>query len=269
MNTECLLDAIGGVCGDYVLDAHEKKGAIPHSYLRWGALAACVCILAGLLLWRGVFPAKTGGDPAVDPVVDPAMEQPPSTEVACDWPVVFNESDTSVGSGDWDYAEYFNLFSEEITPEQLAAVLPERLPEALTLESGYTSWFGWNEVEGVVLYFRGGMGWSGDVSVTIRPADHPLFIDRDYLFMEESTAIPTHVEDMDVVLYKTAGDWGEEMHTTFLRRGSLYTVTAFAVPGGDFRQAEDEFFQMVVSIVRGGQEISFDEWKPMRSHAEG
>ncbi|MBO4853977.1 MAG: hypothetical protein J5482_02375 [Oscillospiraceae bacterium] len=245
MNTEALLCAIGEAEGIYVLDAHREHGKWRRP-LRYGALAACVCLLAVLVIWRGMIPPKPAEDPS------------PVAPIQGDWPVVFNETDTTAQED----LEYYALFSEEITPEQLKAVLPERVPDSLTLQASYTVWFGWNELESVGLHFCGDESWSGHVRVTIRPAGGLTPPSSGEEEIEETAVIPTRVEEMDVVLYKTVGSWGEELHTTFTRRGGDYTVTAFVEAGRNYRKAEADFFQMVVSIVRGGRELSFEGWKP-------
>lgn len=57
MNNRALYLAIGEIDDELILDADRPAGARRPSYLRWGALAACL-----LLVVTGLFLARSGGD---------------------------------------------------------------------------------------------------------------------------------------------------------------------------------------------------------------
>ena len=70
MKTEVLQDALELIRDDYILDAHAGPAVRKKPWLRWGALAACLCILAAVAAPRLLHKAPTPYQSQVDHMDD-------------------------------------------------------------------------------------------------------------------------------------------------------------------------------------------------------
>lgn len=52
MKSERILDAVGGINEEAVRDAKAYKKAKPKGWLKWGAMAACLCLVVGIGIFQ-------------------------------------------------------------------------------------------------------------------------------------------------------------------------------------------------------------------------
>ncbi|MBQ2061901.1 MAG: hypothetical protein II458_04425 [Oscillospiraceae bacterium] len=186
MKTDRLQDALGAVRDDYILDAHSEKKTVKKPWLRWGTLAACLCLAAvcafGLpkLLNRGTTPDPVkpyapdigqytpvepgpddqapvpGPDDQPIPIPGPEPDPPgPGTVIIDDpqpvepqdWQALFNQVDTAP-----DGSHYVSLTGRPVTEAELNALIPEGLPSWLKLESAYANFVGSSDEPGGHIY---------------------------------------------------------------------------------------------------------------------
>ena len=238
MKTEALQDALCLIRDDYILDAHAGPAVCRTPRLRWGALAACLCILAVVAALKLLHkaPAPPISDPGPGPITEP---DPQPVGPLGDWPVVYNQVTAIPDEG--KYA--FCLFSEKLTEEERSAIIPDGLPDWLDVQSATALYYGWDEgvLNGVELSMVNPD--TGDrIELRICPPEQqPIY---DEIFAPED-AVPTEIDGEDVVLCQCRG----MLWTSFSGGGVDYYVAASGQMEEMDRLKED-FFLLVVSLIR-------------------
>ena len=261
MKTERLQDALALVREDYVLDAHSEKKTMKKPWLRWGALAACLCLIAvcafGVpkLLHRETTPTPRPGDtpisepgpepvtPGTDPI-DPAVPQPHG-----DWPVIYNEVDTMP-----DVANYVAIAGRALTEAEEEAVIPACL-DSLKLENAYAN-FGGSKYEDGRLFENARLDsvelrltdpYRGyEVHVGLWSAGQNSIFEWAAQFNPEGTQATNFGSD-DETRFLTLFRCEDAVWTYFTADGVSYYVGADAA----FRDGiGDNFYNMVLALLR-------------------
>lgn len=255
MKTDKLQDALGEIRDDYVLEAHAGHAAGKKTWLRWSALAACLCIAAlaviGPMLWGDQPPApvpmpepppNTGPDePGHNTTIDPDPEPVGPQE---DFTVTFNRVPDSVEIDvgiDAERKMMPCMFVEPLSEEEWAAIVPDALPAEV--ESAAAEYFGWPDGTLKWVYLSLVRMESGNrLHLYICPeGQQPIF---DEIFMPEEIT-PTNIRGtMDVVLYECR----DTIWTTFPWAGVEYYLTASGSPE-KMDGLKEDFYNMVVSLA--------------------
>lgn len=237
MKTEVLQDALELIRDDYILDAHGGPAVRKKTWLRWGALAACVCLIA-LATALPKLLASTSAPEPVPPVSDPGSG-------SADGTVVFNrvtsDADTDVGI-DTERKMALCVFAEPLTEEEWAVIVPAGLPAEV--ESATARYFGWpgGTLEGVYLPLV--VPESGDrLELYICPEGRQPFFDEISL---PEDAVPTDIRGMTEVTFYEARD---TIWTSFPWAGVQYYLTASAAKPEKLENLKEDFCSVVIGLV--------------------
>lgn len=142
MSNEKLLETLGQVKDEYILEAAPKevldnksgnKTKILYPYLKWGALAACLCIIVGLGLKTNLFSASKE-----DAAFEAKDQMKPATEsesILSDTRVQ-NQYNNVKSEADYSYAVDTNssVAEDNTTSEEGMTELPEKY------DAGFPDW---------------------------------------------------------------------------------------------------------------------------------
>ncbi len=219
MNDLQLLEALQGV-DDKLLRQSEKAGS---GYRKWAALAACLCLVtAAALTLPGLRPALQPPSPPTIPQA-PETLQPPVSPIVPDTPAVPGtptepdapvdippqEIDPTLWSPIYnDTTDGFQAdaaprydpgaFSEPLTADALASLLPPGAGDALTIENGTAYFTGEGTLREVRLTCTAPISLP-DHRITVILSNSPRL--RCYLFDTEPTV--TQCRGAEYILYQT------------------------------------------------------------------
>ena len=144
MSKEELLDSIGQVNDKFVEEAapkgllantdtaveQEKKSAgitKLYPYLKWGSLAACLCIIVGLTMRSGLF-SGAQNDMAFDSAVQMKPSEEKSVKAEAEFP--FYNEETNNGNKDYAQADMDSAFVDSTT----------NFSETVSEDTGFPDW---------------------------------------------------------------------------------------------------------------------------------
>lgn len=136
MKKEEFAEILGEVNEKYVTEASTIKKTKKPLWLKWGAAAACLC-----LVLAGAFALAPDSAPANTP--NPPVNEDPQIV----WTAHYNEADSMV-SADRRYIKGY--FTEALTQSELAAVQPEKWYNYMTC-SGFAGFDGDGNLQDVIL----------------------------------------------------------------------------------------------------------------------
>lgn len=136
MKSDRIQDTLGMVRDDYILDAHEERKTNNRAWRRWGALAACLCLVAVCAVGVPKLLNREMPAPELPDMTGLEPEGPapgPGDMVGPNWP--FNEADPVGPHGDWpviynevdslpDACCYFPLAGRLLTDAERDALVP-------------------------------------------------------------------------------------------------------------------------------------------------
>jgi len=247
MTAETLQDALSGIREDYILDAHGGPAVRRNPWLRWGALAACMCLIAAAV----ALPKLTRDPPAPEPtppISDPGPgsvngpvngTDPAPVDLPDDVQPIFNQA-----PGLDEEKMAFCTFSEMLTAEERAAIIPDGLPDWLELRSAFALYYGWEEgtLNCVELSLVNPETGDRFEIRTCPPDQHPI---DDELFLTPDASV-THIDDRDVVFFQYA----DVAWTAFSCSGVNYYLDGVAGEPGRTERLKEDFFQIVVDLIR-------------------
>jgi len=177
-----LLNAMELVDGVYVEGADHTPRKRKTGWAAWGAVAACFCLVAVAAL-SNPRPTDAPSPPDSAQTTPPLVTQTPGKDIPAtpapvipDWTVHYN-----VPSGSLDAARKYipGYFTEELNPQELAAVTPPALSEGMTL-SGHAGFDGDGKLLEVFLTVSTSLP---DTAVSVTVTKEFLF--RDYILPDE------------------------------------------------------------------------------------
>ncbi len=245
MKADLLQDALGEIRDDFVLEAHGGPAVRKRTWRRWGSLAACLCLLAvcafGLpKLLHQKAPTPEPKPPVSDPGHGSITEPDPQpVDPLGDWPVVYNQATAVPDEGKMSFC----MFSEKLTEEERAAIVPDGLPDWLELRGAAALYCGWEE--GVLNCVELSLvnPHTGDrLEVCIcPPGQRPI---SDEIIIPVDT-VPTSIDGRDVILCQ----YGGMLWTDFSAGGVDYCVSASGQTE-ELDRIKEDFFMLVVSLIR-------------------
>lgn len=220
-----LLKAIGGL-DDQLLAEYERGGKRPRRWVRWGALAACLCIVVAAALTLPIITGNTdttpqpvvtfapGGAPGVVDI--PGSSAPGSVPPSPQPEVYYN---TAAPLVDCSPVKGFAIFGEPLDEADLETAAPDMRLEWMEL-SGSAGFYGWGELAAVWLNIANEQ-WGGRVSVTLTPADMTVY-DRPVPTPDEDEPIATVIGGTEFFVYLF--DFGDRITLTaeHEREGVVY-----------------------------------------------
>lgn len=254
MTAETLQDALGDIREDYILDAHGGPAVRKNPWLRWGVLAACVCIIAAAVLAHGLWEHNPLA-PVPDPAPNTGPDEPGSNTTIDldpepvgpqqDFTVTFNQVpdngvDIDVGIGT-EAKMAFCMFTEPLTEEERAAIVPDALPAEV--EGAAAEYVGWPDGVLKWVYLPLVRPESGNrLDLYICPeGQQPIF---DEIILPQDVR-PTNIRGMTEVVFYQGGD---TIWTSFPWGGVEYYLTASKIPE-KLDDLKEDFYNLVVSLV--------------------
>lgn len=231
MRTEDFAEVLGSIDENYIQEAETMKKARKPVWLKWGAMAACVCLLAAAMaavpnLFPGTTPAPPDNN---DFPVQTNPNQSEGTEHIKPWTVHYNEA-ASVLLG--NHACIQGIFTEPLNDTELTALTPEICFEYMTY-SGYAEFDTYGNLLDVVMEVSTTLPES---PVTVALADYCSGF--DYVLPEEEKVSVCNGVEYRVYQYESG-------HTVTLSArtimNDIYFVFAMDVPQTHLEQAKEDF----------------------------
>ncbi len=220
-------------------DAKQKKNK--NTWVKWGAMAACFCLITATAIAIPNLLSRDEPTPAVsDPLLadEPGVYSPAKTapEFVADKPREGSELHYNEASAVMDAAQRYipGYFTEELTDEELAAVVPDRQAPDMTF-SGYAGFDGEGALLDVVLQTNAPFLNGANVTVLFS-YDEPL---RCYAIPDEPVASKLNGYDFEV--YQWSPDGKTIYYDAFGAVNDCSVQISYASNGASEDQAKIDF----------------------------
>ncbi len=247
MRGKDLLDQMELVAPEYVEAADKAPKTKGRRWVKWGAMAACFCLVAAAaaVLLPKTAPASDQPTVSTPSTAEPAEESSMTGESGEPWTAYFNEMGTFTAVDRIYSSDYF---TEELSDRELAAVLPGKKTEWMEF-SGYAGFIGEGELVEVCLHVTTSIP---ETPVTVIFAEDSLSCDLVYseepvvsvCGAVEYTVFQYSLPDSDVSLVAYADI-----------NGHPFMFSLDAMPQ-DLEQAKADFSQVLARFA------SYEEGKP-------
>ena len=242
MSKDRVVDSLGRIDDDLIqgVDALRRKKKRP-AWTRWGAMAACFCLLvAAMIAAPNLFPGTSPTPPDNNdfPVHDSSVqtgpnqsEDPQNTEdLRTPWTIHYNEVSSMLAA---HRPFYKGTFTEALTDTELAALMPSADLDC----SGYALFDNYGNLLDIVMQAATTLPES---PVTIGLADY--YFGFDYVLSGKEVVSVCNGVDYRVYQYQF-GDKVELSAYTIIN--DIYFAFAMDVPQDNLEQAKEEFHRVL------------------------
>ena len=236
MRKEDFAEVLGDINEKHIIEARAGRKAKKPVWIKWGAMAACFCLLiAAMIAVPNLFPGTTPTLPDNNdfPVHDSSVQTNPNqsegqhTEtVRTPWTLHFNEVSSMIAA---NRPYYKGTFTEDLTDVELAALLP-----SVDLScSGYAMFDNYGNLLEVVMQAATTLPES---PVTIALADY--YFGFDYVLSGGETVSLCNGLEYRAYQYESGNTVELSAYTII---NDIYFAFAMNVPQDDLEQAKEEF----------------------------
>ena len=233
MRKEDLAEVLGSIHENYILEAETMKKARKPVWPKWGAMAACVCLLAAAVavapkLLPGTTPPQPDNHDFSVPS-DPSQSEDSdlTANAHTPWTIHFNEATLMTLTANRAY--YKGVFTEPLSDAELAALKPSADLDC----SGYARFDNYGNLLDVVMQAATALPES---PVTVSLADY--YFGFDYVLSVGEVVSVCNGVEYRVYQYKSGNTVELSAYTII---NDIYFAFAMDVPQSNLEQAKEEF----------------------------
>ena len=237
MRKEDFAEVLGDINEKHIIEARAERKAKKPVWIKWGAMAACFCLLiAAMVAVPNLFPGTTPTPPDNNdfPVHDSSVQTNPNQsehhqnteDLRTPWTLHFNDVSSMLAA---NRPYYKGTFTEDLTDVELAALLPSK---DLTC-SGYAMFDNYGNLLEVVMQASTVLPES---PVTIALADY--YFGFDYVLSGGETVSLCNGLEYRAYQYESGNTVELSAYTII---NDIYFAFAMNVPQDDLEQAKEEF----------------------------
>ena len=231
MRKEDLAEVLGSIHENYILEAETMKKARKPVRLKWGAMAACFCLLAAAAaavpqLLPGTAPPDHH-DASVPSGLSPSEDSDHAENAQAPWTIHFNEATLMTLTANRAYSK--GVFTETLNDAELAALKPSADLDC----SGYARFDNYGTLLEVVMQASTTLSKS---PVTVSLADY--YFGFDYVLSVGEVVSVCNGVEYRVYQYKSGNTVELSAYTII---NDIYFAFAMDVPQSNLEQAKEEF----------------------------
>ncbi len=219
MKNERLYEAIGNIGDDYIRSAHAKRSKAPSVWIRWGAVAACLCLMVTVVtvLVQRMTPSSFS---EFGLVVNPLGHRM-SVDVDAKIEYYINDKQETVPTEEWDrLTEGFHA-NIGISYDAFLSLVPEYLRKDMDF---YTLSTPDGSEGGAYVLHDYGFTFETDTDTNVAlKMSHKGMPVRDWFFDKQENAKASDVNGTSVTIYGAEGCYVAQ----FVHDNVYYDITAY------------------------------------------